>query len=88
MLYCGCALLYACCEILYCCCAVLYGDGIWLNYGASFPVIIYDCTLYAYDVLSRIRSIVLHSLSSWPTDLQKLQYQLFGTIWYFCIIGQ
>jgi hypothetical protein len=67
---------------------VLYGAGTGLNYGVACPVIIYSCTLYAANVLSRIESIVLQSLSSWPTDLQKVEYELFGTVWHFCIIGQ
>ena len=88
VLYCGCALLYSGCTVLYCCCVVLYGDGTWLNYDTVCPAIISACTLYASDVLSHIISIVLHFLSLWPTDLQMVQYELFGTIWYFCIIDQ
>jgi hypothetical protein len=75
-------------EILYCCCAMLYGAGASLNCGVSFPVIISTYTLYASDVLSCISSIVMEYLSSWPTNLQKLQYELFGIVWYFYIIVQ
>jgi hypothetical protein len=59
---------------------VLYGDGTWLNCGSYFPIIISSYTLYASDVLSHIKSIVLQSLSSCPTDLKKLQYELFGNV--------
>jgi hypothetical protein len=64
------------------------GMGLELNCGVACPVIISAYTLYASDVLSHINSIVLQSLSSWPTDLQKVQYEFFGTVWYFCIIVQ
>jgi hypothetical protein len=80
--------LYCFYAVLYCRCTMLYGVGTWLNYGASFLVIIYACTLYAYDVLSLIRSMVLQYLSSWPTDMQKFQYEPLGIVWYFYIIGQ
>jgi hypothetical protein len=87
VLYCGCAVLYGCVQY-YTTVAVLYGDGNWLNCSAACPVIIFSCTLYAFDVLSRIKSIVLQSLSLWPTNMEKLQYELFGTVWYFCIMDQ
>jgi hypothetical protein len=67
---------------------VLYWDGTWLNYGTYYPVIISSCTLYVSDVISLINSIVIQSLSSWPTDLKKLKYELLSIVWYFYIIGQ
>jgi hypothetical protein len=63
MLYCGCIVLYGCCVLLYYCFTVLYGAGTWLNCGVTCPVIISAHTLYAYDVLSHIKFIVLQSLS-------------------------
>jgi hypothetical protein len=88
VLYCGYVVLYGCCVVLYCCCTVLYGAKTWLNCGVALPIIISSCTLYASDVLSRIKTIVIQYLSSWSTDLQKFQYELFGTVWYLCIIGK
>ena len=67
---------------------MLYGDGNWLNYDATFSIIIYACTLQVSDVFSLNNSIVLQSLLSWPTDLKKLQYKFFSNVRYFCIIGQ
>jgi hypothetical protein len=81
VLYCGCTVLYS----FY---VALYGVGTRLKFGVACPIIISSCTLYASNVLSRIKYIVLQCFSSWPIELQKLQYELFGTVWYFCIIGQ
>jgi hypothetical protein len=65
--------------------SVLWGWGL-VKLGSYLPSH-HFCTLYASDVLSRINSMVLQYLSSCLTDLKKLQYELFGTVWNFCIIG-
>jgi hypothetical protein len=44
------------------------------------------CSAYFIYLVSCISSIVLQYFSSWSTDLQKVQYEFFGTVWYFYII--
>jgi hypothetical protein len=86
-------ILWLCGIVLWLCSVILlWHSVIWCWYFVKlwciFPIIISYCTLYVFDVISLISSIVLQSLSSWPTDLQKLQCELLGISWYFCIIGQ
>jgi hypothetical protein len=82
-----CVIIWLLRSIILLLCSVVWRWNLIKLWCMACPVIISAYTLYASDVLSRINSIVLQSLSSWPTDLQKVQYELFGTVWYFCIIG-
>jgi hypothetical protein len=74
-----CGIIWLLCSIILLLRSVVW-VGTWLNCGAACLVIISAYTLYASDVLSHIKSIVLQSLSSWPADLKKLQYELIGNV--------